>query len=252
MDLKRVSKIRQKYKDVVNGYAKEVETSFPDNNAYFTIVELIRHIILLYYHHSFESKILSEDDQEKFIALLIKNSKDIVDSSWKLIFDSSKDGLTSAAFVDKVYDHSNVLMFIQAKDQCIIGGYTKTGWDKKTLKVAKARNSEMWTADKDAFIFYLKAPNSYYDAPFISNIKQNGRHYKRALGYSPGYYESGYYATFGYTWPFCMLEGRFQSRQNDHSNNYEEFPNGKKQLTGSDSGYYNITNVVIEVFQIDD
>lgn len=104
MDLKRVNRIGQKYKDITNGYLKIAQALFHVDNSYFNIVDLIKHIILLYYHHLFESKILSEEEQDKFITFLKTNNKHITNYEWELIYDSTKDGLKADTFVNKVYD----------------------------------------------------------------------------------------------------------------------------------------------------
>ena len=78
--------------------------------------------------------------------------KDIAKYSWKLLWESSKDGFSKKACTDKVYEKPNILILIQlrGKDGPIIGGYTKIGWDKEIETHNKS------TADKDAFLFYLK------------------------------------------------------------------------------------------------
>ena len=92
LDLKKVSKISQRYRDIVNGYIKEVQQLFPTANAYYNIVDLIQHCILLYFYQQFESKILTDDEQEIFRNLFIDNDKAIIDESWKLIYRRSKNG----------------------------------------------------------------------------------------------------------------------------------------------------------------
>ena len=103
-DFKRIVKINQKYKDIVNGYIKRVQAVFPSHIQY-NISDHICHLILLFYYKIFRTNILSDTEQEQFLDLLRDNNKSIVDYPWKLIYDSTKDGLKSDTFVNKVYDH---------------------------------------------------------------------------------------------------------------------------------------------------
>ena len=93
MDLKRVNKISEKYKDVVNGYTHRVQCLFPKDNAYYNIVDVIKHIILLYYFSFslFESDLLFGQEQDEFFSFLSKNGKNITQYPWKLLCKSSKD-----------------------------------------------------------------------------------------------------------------------------------------------------------------
>ena len=261
MDLKRVSKIHPRYTEIINGYTRQVQAMFPDDNSYYNIVDLIKHIILLYYYCLFESKILSDDEQEKFTQFLQQNNKNIIDFQWKLIFDSQEDGLKCQTFVDKVHGHQNVIILFLAKGEIIIGGYTKTGWSKELYeKVAKSGEDD-FSADKDAFVFHFKSAEGKY--PFISNVKQEEKYISTALGYA-----KGYYGLFGEGWLFCMAPVHFSTlnmdkdnvldgRDNYDSNNYEMYPYNWTNLLGSrqgnmDNAYWEIADVVIEVYQIEE
>ena len=79
MDLKRVSCIKQKYKDIIHGYTTEIIKISAIDAGYYNIPDLIKHMILLYYYQIFESKIVMGEDQDKFINLLKDNDKSIID-----------------------------------------------------------------------------------------------------------------------------------------------------------------------------
>ena len=83
-------------------------------------------------------------------------------------------------------------MWIKISDGTIIGGYTKGGWKKSKGKITD------YTADKDAFVFYLQSPSNH--KPFISNVKQDKESIQRALGYSVTSY-----GNFGYQWIFHIV-----------------------------------------------
>ena len=74
MDLKRVTKIQQRYKDIVNGFVKKSQNLLPSDNAYYNIVDFIKHIILSYYHLIFESNLVNDDQKIKFLKLLEDNN----------------------------------------------------------------------------------------------------------------------------------------------------------------------------------
>ena len=239
MDLKRVSRISQKYKDIVNGFAKEVECLFPDNNSYFNIVDLIKHLILLYYHTTFESKLLNDEEKDKLLNLLKQNNKSIADYSWKLVFESREDGKKTDIFIKKVYNRPNIILLIKLQGQTIIGGFTKTGWNK-SIKRYK------WSADKNAFVFFLQSKDGHES--FISNVKQN----EEAVDHALGYY-GNQYGMFGYCWIFYVTnESLYQQwhHGDERYGNYEPFKHGQRYLGQSSGRSYNCDQWDIEAFQI--
>ena len=245
VDLKKVRVIPQKHKDIVNGYIRKVQSPLSQDNSYFNIVDLIKHIILLYYHCLFKSNILDMDDQHQFINLLMDNNKTITNHSWELIYDSTKDGLDVNGFANKVHNKSNILLFFWLNKECIIGGYTKTGWDDSI----KHYN---WAHDKEAFVFYLKSPKNY--KPFISNVKQDDHSVSKAIGYT--YRDMNIFGIFGEYWLLYCMDGTFQECSNFEENNYEMFEHGSELLSGAESVHrpqisiYNQTVPNIEAFQM--
>ena len=241
MDLKRVNKIGQKYKNIIAGFCRRIQISLPQDSVYFNIADLIKHLILLYYYPILKSKILTDEEQEKFIIFLKSNNKDIMNCSWKLIFDSTKDGLKCDKFVNKVYDHPNILLLIELNGECIIGGYTKTGWNKEIYENLDGDTyEEKWTADKDAFVFNFKSVTK--EDPFISSVKQDAESLSHTLGHC-----KQFVATFGWCWLFCIFQERFELRQHRENNNFEPFPNNDPYITRSGE-YARVNDVVIEVF----
>ena len=183
MDPNKVNEIPQKYKDTVYGFIKTAQSLFPADNPYFNIVDLIMHIILLYYYHIFDSNILNDTEKETLLRLFKTNGKSIVNHPWTLIMDSKKDGLKYETFREKVHGKQNILLLIEMNEECVIGGYTKTGWDRNLQRGH--------TADKDAFLFHLKSYESdpwHHKEPYLVNIKQDEESVSHALGYSEFYY----------------------------------------------------------------
>ena len=236
MDLKRVNTIPQRYKDIVFGFIKKAQLLFPHDNCYYNIVDLIMHLILLYFYAIFESSILNEEEKDQLLSLFKKYDKEIVLYPWKIIFDSKKDTICRDNFIEKVHGKTNVLLLIRLKGECVIGGYTKTGWIEEE------------NSDKDAFIFYLKSPGNYN--PFISNIKQDDKSmYDDAVGYC------GAYCGFGaVSWIIYFNSTHFEMQSIHSAPNYDDFPSdhGNDLLAGSfDYDHLHIEQVQLEAFQIE-
>ena len=150
-------------------------------------------------------------------------------------------------FVEKVYDKQNILILLELDDECVIGGYTSTGW-KKSIET-KVQNDDyifnMHELDKNAFLFHLKsAPQFSYD-PFISNVKQDEYSISNALTYD-FLLKSGY-GMFGIETLICIDDAFFQGEQRAEKSCYEQFKHGHKYLSGEKE--YHCTPTV-EVFQI--
>ena len=239
-DLKKVSTISQRHKDIVFGYINQVQSVFPDENSYFNIVSLIQHLILLYYYMTFESTILTDIEQEEFLDLLKKNNKPIIDYPWKLLYKATRDGLEQKVFVDKVFDHPNVIMLWQIKGESVIGGYTKTGWNKDGPDTTASAYD--YNSDKDAFVFYFKSPEKY--KPCISNIKQDGTSISRATGN-----HTTLYAGFGDSYIFYFNnQNKLGIQSNSSTNNYQQLPHGKGWIHGDVNRRHH--DVKLEIFQI--
>ena len=242
MDLKKVARIPQKYRDLVKGYTRKAQTLFPDDSSYYNIVDLIIHLILLYFYHFIESQLLSEDEKDKLLDLLIQNDKSsFVDSSWKLIFSSYDYGTDMTRFADVVYDKTNIMIIVEVDGNAIVGAYTKTGWKKFSQKVSLQYIMEFET-DREAFLFYLKSPGNYL--PFISNVKQDNPSIKCAVGYL-----QGYWAVFGNGCIFFINNhGDYTQFDNPSYSNFEAYNHGHKYLVPENE--LSDCKTKIEVFQI--
>ena len=90
MDLKKAHRIPQKPKDCVYGYIKSAQSLLPTDSAYFYIVDLIKHLILLFYYSTLESEILNDEDQDKFLKLLKDNDKSIANMEFEWVYKQEK------------------------------------------------------------------------------------------------------------------------------------------------------------------
>ena len=240
MDLKRVNKINQKHKDIVNGFTNEVQQKLPDDNSYFNIVDMIKHMILLYYYHDqlFETNILTNQEQEELIELFKSNGKLIIDYPWISLYRSKEDGLSRENFVDKVHNKQFILLLIKLGQKCIIGGYTKVGW-----KTKQKHQPYDYTTDENAFLFHLKSEKD--DKPFISNIEKDK--ISTAIGNHPNFY-----GCFGDTYLIYFGDDHFHQQHNGSWNSFEKFENGSDYITGNTvhATVYE-SNVELEVFQVE-
>ena len=239
LDMKQANCIEQRYRDLVFGYIQQIQVSFPMD---------LKQMILLYYYYRklFETKILSDQEQDEFIDFLKVNNKTIINYPWKLIYDSSKLGLFRNKFIVNVQYRKNILLLIKLRssvwnEECIIGGYTSVGW---TTKTAKYRCE--YGRDKDAFIFYFKS--NYSDQkPFISNVKRDSIDSAVASHYCD-------YGIFGnriFHFTSDIWGDRFRQLHYTYdASGYDDFPDGIPMITGSKTFNDNIKNVKLEVFQI--
>ena len=74
---------------------------FPMDIPYFTIVQLIQDICLLYFHPAINSKILTDEEAMKLLEM-VNNHRNIENyNEWKLLFRASRDGLKRTDFYKK-------------------------------------------------------------------------------------------------------------------------------------------------------
>ena len=136
-----------------------------------------------------------------------------MNGQWRLIFDSVKDGRDNDSFHKKVLDHPNVLLLIGLNGgECIVGGYTKTGWRRD---IDDTEESE----DKDAFVFQIRSPDRFNRDSFISNVKKETTSISQAIDYS-----TNEYGIFGCPWVFCLNGAEYIQYYQGSRSTFEDFP----------------------------
>eukprot|EP01084_Bolivina_argentea_P053593 98378_1 len=185
LDLRKVEKIGLKYKQIVFGYINRAQTLFLSENPYFNIVDLIKHICLLYYYNVFESSILTEKEREDFLELLNKSNKYLDNYEWKLIYSATGDSIKRSICVKEIYGKQNVLCLFHGINGNICGGYSSTGWvmNKHNETETSWSYPNLYSEDSDAFIFSIKSnsiTNTY--KPMLFDIQNSATNY--ALRYS--------------------------------------------------------------------
>ena len=235
MDLKNVSKIDQKYKDIVFGFLNKIQSTLPKDNPYYNIVPLISHLILLYYYHTFESLILSNEQQEIFKNLFDTNNKKIINNAWNLIFRASRDGFKREQFIKKVHGKPHIIVLVHAEQDDIFGVYTSTGWSEPAPE-------SQYSEDKHAFVFQLKSSKSM-EPPFICNVKQDDKSLSQSIGYAPFAY-----GMVGDTWAFyiCVFKHKRADKETVRRQKPSNFQNASKW--GQEAQFYDL--IEIEAFQM--
>ena len=155
IDFKRVRKIPQKYKDIVHGYIKRVQVIFPEDNPYFTIVELIQDLCLLYFCHMIDSKILTNDEHIKLYDMVNTQLKNKFKGEWMLLFRATRDGFARKNFYDKCDGKDNTICIIRSEQNNVFGGYTSSKWNKK--RSDDHTYSDEYDCDPFAFIYKIRS-----------------------------------------------------------------------------------------------
>ena len=180
-EFQRVKYCEQKDKDIVYGYIKTVQSIFPHTeNPYFIIDLLIQNMILLYFHKSMESKILTDNEQYKLFEMLQQCTNDkfkalLRAKSFDLIYQMDNDAKTKwdrVGFIDKVYDKENIFILVHTKNNNAIGAYTSVGWNKSAKDGQNDyKDTRNGRKDSDAFIFGIRSCKGY--KPQLSYIKHD-------------------------------------------------------------------------------
>ena len=117
--------ISNRHKNIVHGFINKVQKLFPNDNAYYIIVELIKNMILFHYSIIIESNLLPHDEVDKLYNLLTDNNKIIVE------YPLGIEGFARKAFVARDHGRSNVLILNESCNaDAMFKGYIKTGWDE--------------------------------------------------------------------------------------------------------------------------
>ena len=247
MDLKRVNRIGQTYKDIVFGFIRRLQHQYPSDNPFFIADDLIKHTILLYFVTKLiESSILTEDEHDEFLNFLSQNNKPIVDYPLKLIYDCPQKHKKGAyTFAKKIWDVANILILIEIMGKVVIGGYTKVGWKADKYSGLNHKDDTEWDADKDAFVFFWRSSDDRDPQnPYICNIKQDQESISHALGYS-----QSEYCRLGSSFVFYNGNCLCQFQHKEDTNYFEAYPHDNGWLTG---GMYNyIWDYKMEIFQIE-
>ena len=155
IDLKRVKKISQKYKDITYGYLRRMQKMFPNDNPYFTIDQLIQDLCLLYFTKSIVTKILTHDEQIKLYEMVDDHTNHKFDD-WELLFRGTRDGYKPEDFHKKCDDKNNTICVIESPDGNVFGGFTSLIWNVTDT-------NQQYKTDPSAFVYLIRS-NQGYDA----------------------------------------------------------------------------------------
>ena len=127
VDFRKAKYCNQRDKDTVYGYIKQIQAILPfEANSYFTIVQLIQDLILLYFYQILDTKILTDEDQSNLFEMLRNQTNDkfmklltYTSVSFNLIYESSKESLDREKFVSTVYEKKNILIIVHSRNNNI-------------------------------------------------------------------------------------------------------------------------------------
>ena len=168
IDFKQVKQSNQRDKDIVYGYMKQIQCLFPGDNPYFTIVQLIQDLCLLYYRVVIDTKILTDDETQKLLEMVNDHTNNIYKGCWKLLFRASRDGFKRYDFYLKCDKMNNTICIIHSAQNNVFGGFTSISWDK-----SKCKTKSIQEDDPFAFIYLVRSNNGY--KPQIFPVQNNGK-----------------------------------------------------------------------------
>ena len=183
-DYKLIKRTSQRDKDIVYGFMKQMQSMFTEiDNPYYTIVQLIQDLCLLYFHQTIDTNILTDDEQHKLIEMVNHHTNNKYDGEWRLLFRSTRDGLKRDDFYSKCDGINNSICVIQTKENNVFGGFTSLYWDKSKCKNYPMDHED----DPSAFIYIIRSQKGY--KPEIIGVKNNGR--RAVQHYTKGYLSFG-------------------------------------------------------------
>ena len=165
-----------------------MQSLLPSDNPYYTIVQLIQNLILLYFRVIINSKILTDEEQTKLFQMVNNHFKDERVADWKLLFRASRDGFHRNAFYEKCDKIPSTICIIQTPQNNVFGGFTKVKWDKSRGGHSK---------DASAFVYSLRS-DGQLKAEFFPVVEPS----KDAIQY----YENGYLSFGSYGKAFYFYQ----------------------------------------------
>ena len=131
IEFQKVKKIPQRYKDIVYGWIKEIQSVFPCDNPYFTIVQLIQDLCLLYFSAIIDTKILT-DNEQMILYDMVNNqlNNKYCHCEWVLLFRATRDGFDRDDFYSKCDNRNNIICVTHSEENNVFGGYTSVSLDK--------------------------------------------------------------------------------------------------------------------------
>ena len=141
LPFERVKHIDAKQKQAISGYIRDINT--PD------IPEFISLVILLFYCHTLESSILTNEEFDELLSLFEQKEvfNNLGNHSYKLLFKGTRDGFKTNTFYETC-SKPKYLMHNRTPNKTF-GGYTSIPWQKT--------NEEKFTPDPLAFVYTVRS-----------------------------------------------------------------------------------------------
>ena len=236
VDLKKVSRIDQRRKDIVFGFIKNIQSTFPHNKAYYNADGLIKYLCLLYYVICIDSSIITDEQSDEFLKLIKEKEaiKNIYDREWNLLYRLSDDGFDLEMVRKKCHGKEEILAFIETEKKNIFGGYLSVGWPFLNGSYQQTID------DDDSFLFLIQSFKN--DKMDIFPVRDPNYPYSSVSSQS-------YVCIFGGGYDICIGKD-CQTNMSSYTrgNNYVNLPAGYLNGDTHDESKFNVKN--IEVYQL--
>ena len=168
IDFKHIRSISQRDKDIVYGYMREMQSFFPDKNAYFIINRLIQDLTLLYFRVKLDTEILTAEEEIKLMQMVNDHLKSKYNDGiiWKLLFRGTRDGFKRDDFYKKCDKMGDTICIIQTPQNNVFGGFTSIKWHE-------SGTGYKYKTDSSAFVYLIRSDGQIN--PEIFPVKHNGR-----------------------------------------------------------------------------
>ena len=135
---------------------KQIQATLPTTNPYFTIVQLIQDLALLYYRTLIDTIILTEDEQIKLFEMVNNHTDNKYDGEWKLLFRASRDGLLKDDFCSKCVGIKNTLCIMHSPQNNVFGGFTSLPWQE-----SDGSSYKKYMTDINAFLYLIRSSQGH-------------------------------------------------------------------------------------------
>jgi hypothetical protein len=177
------------------------------------------------------------DTLEAFTSL-VRHALGPAQRRFKLLFRSTRDGATAAAFHSRCDAQGPTLTLIKDTAGNVFGGYTSLHWSSPAADDGEDGDGWVWRNDPAAFLFAIVNPHG--DPPALFPSTANGRSYVGDSSAGPFFGYGDLYVTGAFDGDCCTYIGYSYVNTTRHS--------GNTVLTGA----YKFTPAEVEVWGLAD
>ena len=139
-----------------------IRTEYEDQFDKVNMPMPLKYLITNFSKKVIQSKILTMNEDNKFIKALSTKLPNIDKNKFKLLFRGSQHGFLSSKFHELCDNHGPTLVIIQSNYGHVFGGYTSKKWS----------SISQYVKDVDAFLFVLRSSNPSQETPELFESEQ--------------------------------------------------------------------------------